>query len=250
MYCVNCGREIADESMFCPSCGTKQEGQQAVAVVQSRPIGNGLNVTMVNQATVDAIYHVLEPLKRIAEENRKIDVCQRTIKANEGKAKNFIGNMILGFVIGFMPMYILWGWYAGAGFPLFCGLVGTAVGFFISSSSKDAVKNSTEKMNSYLKNIDNICKEVDEDEIALLPPSYRFYNAAAFFYNAFINRRALTMQQAVNLYEDEMRKDEMALIQQRQMQSLASIQKSSSVTATMTGISATIHTLDFIGRLF
>lgn len=243
MYCVNCGREIADGSTFCTSCGAKQAAQGAIAVVQSGPIGNNLNVTMINQATVDAIYHVLEPLKRIAEENEKIDTCQRTIKANEGNAKNFVLNMILGFVIGFMPMYILWGWFAGAGFPLFCGLIGTTIGFLISSTSQSAVKRSNEKISIYLKNIDNICMEVDEDELSLLPPSYRFYNAAAFFYNAFINQRALTMQQAVNLYEDEMRKDEIARIQQQQMAALKSIRTTSTVSATMS-------TLNFVSKLF
>jgi hypothetical protein len=91
--------------------------------------------------------------------------------------------------------------------------------------------------------INSICGEIDDDDISILPPNYRFYNAAAFFYHAFTNQRAFTMQQAVNLYEDETRKDQMALIQRQQMSYLNSIQKTSAVSATMS-------TLNFISKLF
>ena len=94
-----------------------------------------------------------------------------------------------------------------------------------------------------LANIDSVCEDIRENDIKLIPPAYRFYNAVDFFYNAFINQRALTMQQAVNLYEDELRKDQMALMQQRQMESLQSVRATSAVAATMS-------TLSFIGRLF
>ena len=31
MFCCNCGKEMPDEGVFCPECGTKQEPQQVVA---------------------------------------------------------------------------------------------------------------------------------------------------------------------------------------------------------------------------
>lgn len=235
MYCVNCGRDIADGIAFCPSCGAKLN-ESGNAVTASSGMG-AMRVTMINQATIGAIYHLLEPLRRLAEENDKLDRSQKFLAKYERKANNPI-SIIVGVVVGFLYLS-----FSSTVAGIFGGIVGGAIGYAIFTQRKRNIENNKLNLNTALENINEICAEIDENEIALLPPSYRFYNAAAFFYNAFINQRALTMQQAVNLYEDEMRKDQMALIQQRQMQALGSIQRSSAVSATM-------NTLNFVSKLF
>ncbi len=237
MYCTNCGREITEGTTICPSCGARQASRSEAMSVKT--MNTGITITQVNQATVNAIYHLLEPLRKIADENRKVNNYQRYIHANERKAKDIVGTVLLGSVIGFFPANFLF----GTGAAIMCGLIGGLIGFGIHRSNMSALEQNKQGLTDSLNRIDGICKEIDEDEICLLPPSYRFYNAASFFYNAFINQRALTMQQAVNLYEDEMRKDQMARMQQQQMAALGAIQRSSSVTATMS-------TLNFISKLF
>lgn len=244
MYCVNCGKEINDGMTFCPACGGRQDTSvHSVAVIENRTSDAGFNITQINQATVNAIYNLLDPLKRIAEENRIISICQKSIRANEAKAKNLPGYSLLGFIIGMMPVYMITGSALGFCPALVCGIIGGTIGFLMSMSSRNTVNRNKARMDTCLNRINDICSEVDPADMSLLPPSYRFYNAAAFFYHAFTNQRALTMQQAVNLYEDEMRKDQMALMQRQQMTYLRSIRTSSAV-------SATANTLNFISKLF
>ena len=253
MYCTNCGQKLSEGTAVCPSCGA-QIGRNEVVTVENSYSTNGIQVTPVNQSTVAGIYRLLEPLRKIADLNSKI----ATAESCKAKASQAVGNapvyVILGGLIGvpcgWMLLIIFMGAGTGSARAILGAVIGACIGLMMVGSNKKTVEESQQNIDDLLGKVNSICGEINEEDIALLPPSYRFYNAASFFYNAFINQRALTMQQAVNLFEDEMRKDQMARIQQQQMQALGSIQKSSSVTATMTGISATIHTLDFIGRLF
>lgn len=249
MYCANCGMEIKEDMQFCPSCGAKADvlrSEKALAIVNANVAENMMiNITPITQATVNAIYNLLDPLKRISEENAIIDKIQKGIDVNKKKAENIPLNIILGLVIGmFAGNIILYFFVRSDVSRLFWGgLIGSFIGYLTLCGSKKALRVGESRKEEHLNRISDICEEIDPNAISLLPPSYRFYNAATFFYHAFVNQRAYTMQQAVNLYEDESRKDQMAMLQKQQMAQLNSIRKSSQV-------SATLHTLEFIGRLF
>ena len=36
MFCINCGKEIKDESTFCPECGAAQQQQPAIPSISSK----------------------------------------------------------------------------------------------------------------------------------------------------------------------------------------------------------------------
>ena len=57
----------------------------------------------------------------------------------------------------------------------------------------------------------------------VIPPDYRYRQAMTFFYNALKNQRAMTMQEAVNLYEDYLHKNRMEQMQAEQIQKLNEI---------------------------
>ncbi len=249
MYCVNCGAEINGDIQFCPSCGARINGAEnvnEVAVIENNVFSRmQINVTPITQATIASIYKLLEPLKRIDDENAKISRIEKMIKKNRNKANGMVPNMMLGGVIGMLIGWAyLWFFMGFGSMRIVIGVIaGAIVGFLITRGGKKDLAKYENSKEVCLNQINEICGEMEPQDISVLPPSYRFYNAAAFFYNAFLNQRAFTMQQAVNLYEDETRKDQMAMIQRQQMLELNSIRKSSQVTATL-------HTLEFIGRLF
>lgn len=239
MYCNKCGNDNQENSMFCSKCGAKI----STAVISQR---NFIvpEITQISPEAVNSIYNLIAPLKEIAELNNKIASTERFQKYYQSKVKNAVASYIIGSILGILAAIViipLWG------VPfLLRVMIGAVVGLGLSiifvESFKKSVRENEVTLNKYISRIDEVCEGIDEDEIKLLPPDYRYYQAANFFYNAFINQRALTMQQAVNLYEDEKRKDQMARIQQQQMQHLASIRTSSAVSATMS-------TLNFVHKI-
>lgn len=74
-----------------------------------------------------------------------------------------------------------------------------------------------EKKNKVMKNLTPV--------IHILPPNYRYALAADYIYNCFLNSRAYTIQEAVNLYEEQLHRwkmentQEMMLALQRQQNS-------------------------------
>ena len=252
MYCAKCGSEIKEGMNFCSACGASVEGmsENAIAVVGNNEFRHmPISVTTISQATVNAIYNLLEPLKRISDENEKINKNQKILELNKKRVNNKVSNIILGAVIGFLSWLffgccaMLIGFEVGLAGMITFICVGCSIGYSVSNTGKKGLAHCESVKEQCLRQIDNICEKIDPEQISLLPPSYRYYNAASFFYNAFINQRALTMQQAVNLYEDEIRKDQMAALQMQQMAQLRSIGQSAQV-------SATVNTLSFISRLF
>ncbi len=77
---------------------------------------------------------------------------------------------------------------------------------------------------STLNKVDILLKSANEDlkaarnslskfDINIIPPAYRDKQIIIFIYDALINQRAMTMQEAVNLYEQEMRYNRMEALQ-------------------------------------
>ncbi len=42
MFCKNCGKELADNTAYCPNCGYLQEGVNVVK--EEKPLGNGMAI--------------------------------------------------------------------------------------------------------------------------------------------------------------------------------------------------------------
>ena len=258
MNCKNCGNPLPEGVAFCPKCGTKAETDIAMAA-GGAVVSQQLRITPINEDTVSAIGRLLDPLKRIAELNIEIAKLEERIKRYKRKKVNAPGYIIGGLCVGFIVVGYILGTIVQSitgsvaitdVVCVLCGIAGGLWGIMIVNGIKKKIRTAEAEIEEKIININDICQDINDEDIALLPPDYRFYNAAEFFYRAFTNQRALTMQQAVNLYEDEIRKDRMALIQQQQMvalqqqvSSLRSIQATSAVSATM-------NTLNFISKLF
>ena len=79
------------------------------------------------------------------------------------------------------------------------------------------LNNEIEKKNKVMKNLTPV--------IHILPPNYRYALAADYIYQCFLNSRAYTIQEAVNLYEEQLHRwkmentQEMMIALQRQQNS-------------------------------
>ena len=248
MFCKECGEEIKNNANFCGSCGTAvtENVKSMIATTQTVTQSSIVRPTPVTDSMIQGIYRLLEPLKMIDKYSNRISQLEKE-KKNVQNAINFTSSW---FVI-FCTVSVIIGGYlyrlkppAGIVAFMIVNMVFLAVGLPIIlwrtnvSRKERCEKSIAEEVNR----VDEVCNKINLNDLTLLPPSYRFCHAATFIYNAFINQRAFTMQQAVNLYEDTVHKSQIEAMQQQQLQRLQSIQRTSTVTATMS-------TLNFLHKV-
>lgn len=111
------------------------------------------------------------------------------------------------------------------------------------NSQNKSLKRVQTEMNSHEEEVVQICNAIDKNSISTIPPKYRYYYAAQFLYEALVNQRAMDMQEAVNLYEDYLYKQQMMQQQQQQNAMLRSI-------ANTSAFNATVNTANYINNLF
>ena len=98
-------------------------------------------------------------------------------------------------------------------------LIGAVVYYFSSMSMrKNIAKTLPEKLEKY----NTICrqlKEIDENyDFSIIPPDYRSDEALNYLYKALSNQRALSIHDAINLYEEEKYREEMKKLQREQIE--------------------------------
>lgn len=67
-YCTKCGKQLADEIAFCPSCGQNQNGRVDVATSQSQNLDEATKEAVINEKIkmIDFMLHGLKVLCAIA----------------------------------------------------------------------------------------------------------------------------------------------------------------------------------------
>ena len=100
---------------------------------------------------------------------------------------------------------------------------------FIIILNKDQEKHKRE-LDAWEKTLNNTLQTMQPHKDALkghnaeiIPPDYRYRQAMDFIYNALRNQRAMTMQEAVNLYENYLRDNRLMAMQAEQARILDSI---------------------------
>lgn len=262
MYCIKCGNQLEEGVAVCSICGART-ASGIVTVNEGVVSDQQFQITPVNEQTISAIRRLLDPLRQLANLNNNLAQEERLLERFKQKKSNMPGYIIGGILLGFLVCGYIVGVFAtsisGSGMlglcsALLCGIAGVlfgiTMGVYDDKKKSVKIRESEAFIEDCLVKIDNICEDINEEDISLLPPDYRFYNAADFFYHAFTNQRALTMQQAVNLYEDEIRKDNIALMQQQQMLALQQQANSLRSIRATSAVSATMSTLNFISKLF
>lgn len=116
---------------------------------------------------------------------------------------------------------------AGGGARMFLiGLIIACVGFALVyllqpayvQSVEESVKEKTAALEDLKKEIRYFESVLEKYDADIIPETYQNRVAMTFIYNALRDKRAITIHQAINLYEEELRLQRERELQERQMQ--------------------------------
>ena len=121
---------------------------------------------------------------------------------------------------------------------------GTSFSKYKKISSK--YKAASEDLPQVYARIEQLKTEVDWTPISIMPPAYRNVDALSFSCVAFINGRATTIQEAVNLYEQELHNLKMQNMAAATMLAAEEARVSANSAAVSSAISAGFSALNLL----
>ncbi len=233
MKCPSCGAEIkidrTRKEAYCESCGTKL----FVEDIQST---NQLGQPVADASLVDLLKNVAPLYSEKASMDSQIKEKEDSIKLYQSKANSIklpfynveylniylIATVVCGglTLIGFTNAYMF----------LLCGaLTVGAVYMYLNTKKKQAVMQEIVKNQSDISDLkkasDDVDRKLSEYAIDAIPQQYRCSDAIDYFCEVLGNQRANTMQQAINLYEEDKRNKKNIEIQEAQLKSIEELTK-------------------------
>ena len=234
MKCPNCGAEIkidrSRKEAYCESCGTKL----FVEDIQST---NQLGQPVADASLVDLLKNVAPLYSEKASMDSQIKEKEDSIKLYQSKANSI---KLPFYNVEYLNIYLiaavvcgvltLIGLYANAYMFLLCGaLTVGAVYMYLNTKEKQAVMQEIVKNQSDISDLkkasDDVDRKLSEYAIDAIPQQYRQSEAIIFFCGVLENQRANTMQQAINLYEEDKRNKKNIEIQEAQLKSIEELTK-------------------------
>ena len=232
MYCYKCGKEISEEGKFCTYCGTKITAEPVRTVNNAaepvRTVDNAVKTQddTVRQSLVQELTAILPHVKHVEQEMEKIDKLSQEIPDNIKSAKNsqegmnelfgaygfilFIVLVIACFIVE-IPLIVLLGSAVSDELFLFIA-VGAAfiLCIVINEKIKTSIQEDCERENREKKYCEknNLSKMIE-----IVPKEYCYDAAISYILGTLRNGRAMDMQQAINLYEEYMFRQEVKEIQ-------------------------------------
>lgn len=236
---------------ICNYCGyhflVDDEAQKVDVRIQNpREIGRELeygrrSVVGGNKELADEVGIMIEPLSRLGELSMRYNRLYRVVESNKksiekdkttfGKALPFI--WFAGIFLLFLGSSLSGDTGVGEsiGVGLFCGLIALGITFFVQVGHKSSLKKNVTALNNVAKEMERHKETLKGHDIEIIPPDYRYRQAMQFFYSALRNQRAVTMQEAVNLYEEFLHQNRMEAMQAEQIQKLNQLNKTAKTNA-------------------
>lgn len=251
LQCPHCGAnlEVGDqiEQFICNYCGNAfvvdQEIQKhEVKIDDAKGLGKELEKgrreasDAATSELVEKLGALLNHLKTLEKKNNEFERLKKYLE--QGKKSYLI------------PLYISIGMAAIHGMIFFSTMIKAITGkgsfsgipgLLISAAIFVGIPYAVSFMNK--RNYEKACVDFEEAsrdleeynratsgsfDMSIIPPDYTSVNAIEFLYRALRNQRAKTVQEAVNLYEDELHKSRMEELQVANIQaSLLSAQANS-----------------------
>lgn len=201
----------------------------------------------------NAIEKIINPLrslteKQLAKENymKQINFLSQRIRTeNSIKNDSIIISLCIGggvFVITFfmtafnlifiLPCLILGG---------IASFISYKINYHTQNNNRNISINNLQNIQNYVNQLDSEIFNIAETyqyDMEVLPPNYQYSIAAEYIYNCFVNQRANTMAEAINLYEEQLHRwkmenyqQEMLNMQIQQQRTLESVRRNSAVSA-------------------
>lgn len=234
MKCPSCGAEIkidrTRKEAYCESCGNK-------LFVEDMQTTNQLGQPVADENLVDLLKSVAPLYSEKASLADQMNTKEDMIKSYQSQANSIklpiyntdylriyliaaIVCVVLALICLFASSYM---------FLFFGALAAGAVYLYIKTNEKQKITQEIEKnqldISELNKSFDDLDKKLSEYAIDAIPQQYRCSDAIDYFCEVLGNQRANTMQQAINLYEEDKRNKKNIEIQEAQLKSIEELTK-------------------------
>lgn len=196
----------------------------------------GSNIELANE--VAAVKEPLARLNELAPQGNRLHVALEKYTKKVESDKSTFGKILPW--IWFSCVFIFFfaaglsgdnGLGSSFGSALFCGLLAIGITFLVQIGHKNSMNRYANALKRVNDEIDVQKNALQGHDIDIIPPDYRYRQAMDFFYSALRNQRAMTMQEAVNLYEDYLHKNRVEAMQAEQIQKLNQINQTAKTNA-------------------
>lgn len=237
MYCCECGKEISEKGRFCVYCGTKITKDPVKSVVNTVEKQDD----SVRQKLVKELTEILPHVKHVEQEKQKIDKLSREIPDNIESTKNaqegmnelfsgygfilFIVLVIACFIVE-IPFFILLGSavsdeffmiIAAVAAFILCIVIHKKINVSLQENCERENREKRYELETTQKNLREYCEKNNLSKmIEIVPKEYCSDAAISYILGTLRNGRAKDMQQAINLYEEYMFRQEVKEIQTEQ----------------------------------
>ena len=228
--CPRCGAPLPHATpgtSFCEFCGSPiKVTPESLAEIEPRKFGYEFEKgrydaqnSVPGAALAEEIQKLIQPLDDLHQtESSYADLKWKTANAKSKLEKAGGYNKILMYTLPLLAfLYLLF-----VRVPVLAALA-VAIGFFAVyrihfRAREKALRAAYAKSKKQLASIRNHLNELkDNYQFDLVPEDYREREAMAYFVKVLRNGRAASLQQAINLYEDEKHKKQVLRLQQEQL---------------------------------
>lgn len=251
LSCPNCNAQLQINMELrravCNFCGHQflidDERQKVdLNIVNPEVLGEAIeysrkNVRGGNKELAEEIGSLIEPICTVKELAPRANRLEKLVNNGKRRTEEYTNNPLmknLHFIVPpivFVVMFILGlasDGDAGAalGMGLFFGITALVALFIIKSNTFSAYKTNTANLQRVTESLNQANAELQGRNLDIIPPAYRDRESMNYIYDALINQRAMNVQEAINLYEDQKYKNQMADIEAKKVQELQRLNRS------------------------
>jgi len=226
MYCNQCGKEIAEQSIFCNFCGAR---------ITTRDISSDSRSSATLMVSDDSqlekmignLGYLIKPIKNMEAYYAQYNTFEKRVKSWETSNTFFeiLGiSLLIGggvsFVISlFSNIYLDTEGVFNTLFKI-CFVIVFIVSYRIygkrvNNKKKEMIEKNKIEANRYYESGQKIMRQVYPLLNETLPQQYWYSHAIEHIYTYLKNYRASSMKEAINLYEEEMYRIRMEDMQNR-----------------------------------
>lgn len=262
MFCSKCGMKNEDGVQFCGGCGAALIGGQSGEEMYQRQSGREELIAKLQQVlpkmiridNTDASIQQKKKEKEMVDKNEKgkfrvglfLIIYILSLCALEG----VLG--LLTMIIGSITSHHLYFMDTVYGIIVIPWLIGLIIGTIIVLKKDKRCKEKATRRILELEDEIKVLEQKNETEIRglfpeiqIVPSNYRYVIAVQYIVESFQNRRADTLKEAINLYEEQLHRwklenasEQMLTLQRQQMSELNKINANTTVSAIANTITA------------
>lgn len=218
---------------------------------------NNYNLIGFESDFMEKLKGTIKPLNEMSKLRQENDHFQKVISVNDFKNLSeernrkdavimscAMGIVYFMFAMSIVPIYSknFIGIFITSGIITMIGILITFIMYFNSRETfrikkSNIVKNAEEQIFRINQRVNEILNQYEND-FQILPPDYQYSIAAEYIYKCFLNQRAATISEAVNLFEEQLHRwkienyhQQLMNIQYQQQCTMEAVKRNSAISA-------------------